>query len=226
MINTLCSWLGIKRRIFLHPADSSSTHAPISYAITVCNEAESLRHLLDFLQPYLQKGDEIIVQADRKNVTEQVKRVAQEYANVISRYIEFDLNFDFARAKNHLNEQCKGEWIFQLDADECPQVFLMNHLQSIIQANPDIELYKLPRINLFSGADGEIEETHVAWPDYQGRIYRNSPQRIQWHRPLHEKIRGHKAYVYLPKEDPYAILHLKAKDQDNAKWQQWKEHYQ
>lgn len=225
IIHIVFSGLGIKRRMFIAPEADSPTHSTISYAITVCNEADSLRHLLDFLTTYLQEGDEIVVQADKKNVTEAVRGVVKEYGKIISTYSEYELNFDFAQAKNHLNEQCHGEWIFQLDADECPQVFLMENLQSLIYANKGVELYKLPRINLFSDQKGEIKENHVAWPDYQGRIYKNVPQRIRWHRPLHEKICGHKAYVYLPKEDSYAILHLKVKDQDNAKWQQWKEHY-
>ena len=226
IINIVCGWLGIKRRMFIAPAADCPTHRTISYAITVCNEADALRHLLDFLIPYRQEGDEIVVQADRKNVTQAVQQVVKDYKKVISTYSEYELNFDFAQAKNHLNELCHGEWIFQLDADECPQVFLMQHLQAIVCANSGVELYKLPRINLFSDNQGKIAEDHVAWPDYQGRIYKNEPQRICWHRPLHEKIRGHKAYVYLPKEDTYAIRHLKVRDQDNAKWQQWKEHYQ
>lgn len=197
----------------------------VSYAVTVCNEADALRCLLEFLKPYCRQEDEIIVQADRKNVTEEVKQVVKTYADIITRYTEYDLNFDFAQAKNHLNEQCRGEWIFQLDADECPQVWLMEHLQTILHANNGVELYKIPRINLFVNSDGTQDEKRVAWPDYQGRLYRNIPQRIRWNRPLHEKIHGHKAYVYLPKEDCYAIRHLKAREQDKEKWQQWKEHY-
>ena len=100
----------------------------------------------------------------------------------------------------------------------------MERLRAIIAANEAVELYKIPRLNLFTTGD-KIEEGHVAWPDYQGRLYRNIPERIQWQRPLHEKIRGHKAYVYMPKEERYAIRHLKVREQDNAKWQVWKEHY-
>ena len=223
-INHIAQWIGIKRRMFIDRKETTKKSVSISYAITVCNEAEPLKRLLDFLQPYLQEGDEIVVQADMKNVTQEVKEVVQTYTSVISRYVEHDLNFDFAQAKNHLNEQCQGEWIFQLDADECPQEWLMERLRAIITANEAVELYKIPRLNLFTTGD-KIEEGHVAWPDYQGRLYRNIPERIHWQRPLHEKIRGHKAYLYLPKEERYAIRHLKVREQDNAKWQVWKEHY-
>lgn len=211
--------------MFIRPVKEAGRALSISYAITVCNEAEQLKRLLEFLQPYLREGDEIVVQADRKNVTSEVQAVAKSHGAIISRYVEHDLNFDFAQAKNHLNGQCRGEWIFQLDADECPQAWLMDHLRAIIAVNEGVELYKVPRMNLFLSGDGKAEEEYVAWPDYQGRIYRNIPGRIQWRRPLHEKIHGHKAYVYLPKEEDYAIRHLKTREQDNAKWQSWKEHY-
>lgn len=211
--------------MFIRPVKEAERALSISYAITVCNEAEQLKRLLEFLQPYLRKGDEIVVQADRKNVTSEVQAVAKSHGTIINRYVEHDLNFDFAQAKNHLNGQCRGEWIFQLDADECPQAWLMDHLRAIIAVNEGVELYKVPRMNLFLSGDGKAEEEYVAWPDYQGRIYRNIPGRIQWRRPLHEKIHGHKAYVYLPKEEDYAIRHLKTREQDNAKWQSWKEHY-
>lgn len=223
LINTLAGWLHIRRRMFIAPQEGEEQAVRISYAVTVCNEAEQLQSLLEFLQPYLQEGDEIVVQADQANVTEAVREVMKAFPEV--RYIEHELRFDFAQAKNHLNEQCRGEWIFQLDADECPQVWLMDHLRAILRANSTAELVKIPRINLFINGQGTITEHHVAWPDYQGRLYRNEPQRICWRRPLHEKIRGHKAYIYLPKEDPYAIRHLKAKEQDLEKWQSWKEHY-
>jgi hypothetical protein len=225
IINTIAGCLGIKRRMFIAPAADKPVPASISYAITVCNEAEALCTLLDFLQPYLQPGDEIIVQADRKNVTAEVQQVVQDHTHLIRRYVEHDLDYDFARAKNHLNTQCCGEWIFQLDADECPQTSLLQALPAILQANPGVELYKMPRMNSFVDGQGRTEKEYVAWPDYQGRLYRNDPQRIRWHRPIHEKIRGHKAYVYLPKEEKYAIRHRKVTEQDKAKWQNWRQHY-
>lgn len=224
LVNQIAQWIGIKRRIFIYPTKTEEQAVSISFAITVCNEAEPLKRLVEFLQPYLQEGDEIVVQADRKNVTKEVKAVVQTYNTVISRYVEHELNFDFAQAKNHLNEQCRGEWIFQLDADECPQPWLMEQLRALIAANEGVELYKVPRMNLFI-SKGKAEDERVAWPDFQGRIYRNIPERIQWHRPLHEKISGHKAYVYLPKEERFAIRHLKEREQDNAKWRSWKEHF-
>lgn len=224
-INRIARLTCIKRRMYIAPNGSEVRSVSISYAVMVCNEAKQLRTLLDLLQQYCQKGDEIVVQADRKNVSKEVKQVVKDYKNAITTYIEHELNFDFAQAKNHLNEQCHGDWIFQLDADECPPVWLMEHLRGILQANEGVELYKVPRLNLFVNESGETDNTRVAWPDYQGRIYRNSPQKIRWKRPLHERIYGHKAYVYLPKDEAVAIRHIKVKAQDLEKWSHWKEQY-
>ena len=45
--------------------------------------------------------------------------------------------------------------------------------------------------------------------DFQGRIYRNIPERIKWDRKLHEKIIGHKQYSFLPAEEEWALYHDK-----------------
>ena len=189
----------------------------ISYAITVCNEARELDRLLGLLKTHLHEGDEVVVQADATNVTEEVKLVLMLYEGIVTRYVEYPLNFDFARFKNHLNEQCKGEYIFQLDADELPSAWLLNHLRDIVRKYWWVGLFKLPRINLFDESN-----ERVAWPDYQGRIFKNRPGRIRWHRPLHERIRGHWFYWHLPKEDRYALLHHKQKNADAAKWKEWR----
>ena len=60
----------------------------ISYAITVCNEAEQLDLLLDYLQPYLEEGDEIVVQADKTNVTAEVRQVVCKHKAAIAKYEE------------------------------------------------------------------------------------------------------------------------------------------
>ncbi len=202
----------------------------ISYAITVCNEAEQLDLLLGYLVSYLEKGDEIVVQADKHNVTDEVRQVVRKHGNTVTRYGEWPLNGDFAQAKNHLNSLCKGEYIFQLDADELPQQWLAENIRAIIDRHPLIELFKFPRVNYLLDDStfrkalqrkGDIEAERVAWPDYQGRLYKNRPGRIRWHRALHERIRGHLLYWHLPKDERYALLHIKRKEQDKVKWNEW-----
>lgn len=206
----------------------------ISYAITVCNEAAQLDLLLGYLHPYLEAGDEIVVQADRNNVTAEVRQVVRKHGKTVTRYEEWSLDLDFAQAKNHLNTLCKGDYIFQLDADELPQQWLIENIRIIIDRHPLIELFKFPRVNYlldeatFQKAlqrKGDIEAARVAWPDYQGRLYKNRPNRIRWHRPLHERIRGHLLYWHLPKDERYALLHIKRREQDKEKWGEWRKQY-
>lgn len=198
----------------------------ISYAITACNESKDLDRLLSFLQPYLQEGDELVVQVDKNNVTPEVKEVIKAHRDAITVYAEHPLNYDFAQAKNHLNRLCSGDYIFQLDADEMPQAWLMEHLKQIIGKRPWVGLFKFPRINLFQQEEGGQVEEREAWPDYQGRLYKNDPERIYWRRPLHERIHGQWFYWHLPKNDKYAIVHLKLKQQNANKWAEWNQHYQ
>ena len=203
----------------------------ISYAITVCNEAEQLDLLLGYLRPFLDKGDEIVVQADKKNVTAEVRQVVRKHGSTIAKYEEWPLNMDFAQAKNHLNCLCKGDYIFQLDADELPQQWLAENIHVIIDRLPLIELFKFPRVNYLLDdktyikalqRKGDIEAQRVAWPDYQGRLYKNRPSRIRWHRSIHERIRGHWLFWHLPKDERYAIIHIKSKEQDKKKWEGWR----
>lgn len=203
----------------------------ISYAITVCNEAEQLDLLLDYLQPYLEEGDEIVVQADKTNVTAEVRQVVCKHKAAIAKYEEWPLNLDFAQAKNHLNSLCKGAYIFQLDADELPQRWLAENIHAIIDHLPLIELFKFPRVNFLLDDEtfkkalqrkGDIDADRVSWPDYQGRLYKNRPGRIRWHRTLHERIHGHLLFWHLPKDERYALLHIKRKEQDKEKWNMWR----
>ena len=46
-------------------------------------------------------------------------------------------------------------------------------------------------------------------PDFQGRIFKNDPDRIKWDRKLHEKIIGHNQYSFPTPEEDYAIYHDK-----------------
>lgn len=196
----------------------------VSFAITVCNEAQDLENLLVRLEQYIHPWDEIVIQADPNLLTDAVREVIAHHQTHIKTYAEHAVNYDFAQAKNHLNKLCKNEYIFQLDADELPQEWLLEHLQEILHKHPFVDLFKLPRINLFRltkyGNTGERE----AWPDWQGRIYRNC-KRVHWYRTLHERIKGHFIAIHLPKKDQYALLHIKYKKANTEKWNEWLKHY-
>ena len=186
----------------------------ISIAITVCTEHQELETLLDFLQERaLSPKYEIIIQIDEQNHTPEVLHV------IIDRGIKhhfFPLNKDFATYKNELIKHCSGKYIFQIDADEIPSLELLNMLPDILESNPDVDVYLVPRINTVSGLTPEhiqkwgwrVQNGRVNWPDYQSRIYRNSPE-IKWENKVHEKIVGFKQYTTLPAVDELALIHPK-----------------
>jgi glycosyltransferase involved in cell wall biosynthesis len=186
----------------------------ISLAITVCNEHQELETLLDYLQERaLSPEYEIVVQIDQDNHTKEVVSV------ILDRGIKhwfYPLNKDFASYKNELTKHCLGEFIFQIDADELIALEMLELLPQILKANPEVDLYYVPRINTVSGITPEriqkwgwkYENERVNWPDYQTRIYRNVPE-IKWRNAVHEVIEGHKHFTVLPAVDELALIHPK-----------------
>lgn len=187
----------------------------LSYALPVWNEHEELKRLLTFLQNYIEDSDEIVVQCDKGNTTPEVYKVLSEFNNI--KVIEFPLNRDFASFKNNLKDQCTGEWIVQLDSDELPHINLIQNLKTILQENPNIELFLVPRINIVEGLTQEHslkwgwrvnEKEWVNFPDYQTRILQNT-KKIKWTGKVHETIIGHSNYSLLPTDEEWCLYHSK-----------------
>jgi glycosyltransferase involved in cell wall biosynthesis len=187
----------------------------ISIAITVCNEHKELETLLDYLSDRALFPDyEIVIQIDKDNYTDEVIGV------IVGRGIKhwfYPLNKDFARYKNELAKHCEGEYIFQIDADELPSLDLLNTLPGILESNPEVDVYLVPRINTVSGITEEhilkwgwrYENERVNFPDYQWRIYRNDKS-IRWKNKVHEVLDGYKQYATLPPQDEFCLLHPKS----------------
>ena len=90
----------------------------ISYAITVCNEHKEIEKLLTFLFEHKREQDQVVVQMDADNATEEVWNVCERFENRQHhhyRLIQSSLNKNFAAYKNNLNENCDGNWIFQIE---------------------------------------------------------------------------------------------------------------
>jgi glycosyltransferase involved in cell wall biosynthesis len=184
----------------------------ISYAITACNEDQELTRLLKLLRNNIRQEDEIVIQLD-SNATSKVKTIARNY-------IEFPLNKDFASFKNNLKSNCKGDWIFQLDADEFIQEEFIQYLPEILQQNENIDVLLLPRINTVEGITQEHinkwkwqvnEEGWINFPDYQMRILKNIPS-INWINKVHEVLTGFTEYSFFPLENLYCLYHPKTID--------------
>ena len=190
----------------------------LSYAITACNEVEETIRLVSQLLNYKGENSEIVVLLDTpKSPTELLEYLElQAEANYIT-LIESEFTNDFAQWKNFLNSHCKGEWIFQLDADEYLMPDLIVNLEDILDTNTDKDLVVVPRINTVEG----LTETHIqkwgwnvnekGWvnfPDVQTRIYKNS-DKIGWSGKVHERIVGFESYTSFPADEIYCIKHPK-----------------
>jgi len=187
----------------------------ISYAITACNEHVELQRLLENLKQNIRLHyDEVVIQLD-KNATEEVKAVVEE-CEIVDFTITFPLNNDFASFKNNIIENCVGDFIFSLDADEYVDPWLLRNLELLLSSNPEVDMYSVPRINTVEGFTEEyikkwgwrVEQGRVNYPDYQNRIFRNTPS-IRWVNKVHERITGYKFHTNLPLVDEMSIYHPK-----------------
>jgi glycosyltransferase involved in cell wall biosynthesis len=150
-----------------------------------------------------------VVQLD-SNATEEVRKVAKDY-------IEFPLNKDFASFKNNLSKHCTKDYIFQIDADEYPNPYLIANLKDILQYNETIDVFLVPRINTVEGLTDEHiqkwgwrvdDKGWVNFPDYQWRIWKNDSS-IKWINKVHERLDGFKEYSALPQSEEYSLFHPK-----------------
>ena len=187
----------------------------ISYAIPVCNEYKEIEYLLEYLTKHKRDQDEIVIQCDQGNTTQEVYDVLKKYSNI--KVIEFALNKDFASFKNNLTDNCSGDYIFQIDADEYPEEYLMSTIEWVVNNNPKTDIFWVPRINKVEGLTQEHinkwgwnvdDKKRVNFPDYQCRILRNI-KRIKWKNKVHEVLTGHKTESHLPANKEFCIYHLK-----------------
>ncbi len=201
----------------------------ISYAIPVHNEHQELKRLLGYLFKHKRPDDEIIVQCDKGNTTPEVYEVLKEYAefNMPYKHVEFPLEGNFSAFKNNLKEHCAGDYVFQIDADEYPDEYLMNTLPSIIEGNPKVDVFWVPRINLVEGLTANHiskwgwrvdHQDRINFPDWQCRVLKNV-KRIKWVHKVHETLVGFKIETRLPVNDEFCLHHpktIKRQEAQNA----------
>lgn len=194
----------------------------ISYAITVCNELDEVKRLLNFLLSHKRQQDEIVVQQDELTNPSMLTAAVQNYLNDLIfedkiKFVSCELNNDFATFKNNLTANCSGDYIFQIDADELPTEDLIANLPYILEVNQDVDVFLVPRINTVEGLTHDHirqwrwvvnDKGWVNFPDYQWRIYRNDST-ITWKNKVHELLQGFKTSTLLPAEEMYCLYHPK-----------------
>ena len=187
----------------------------ISYAIPVCNEYKEIKKLVNLLLEIKNDNDEIVVLFDSNNGTEEVKKYldSQKGINVF----ENKFRGHFAELKNILTQKCTKDYIFQIDADEMIHEDLPKYLPEIFISNPNIDVYKIGRINTVEGLTLEHikkwgwnvdKRGYINFPDYQWRIYKNIKE-IIWVNKVHEVLKGYNQYTELPPNDVTCLIHNK-----------------
>jgi hypothetical protein len=129
----------------------------ITWTITVCDELDEIVRLIDWLRPKIGIDDDILIQYDEDSVTDSVKGyldVIKSLHNNIT-VVGFPLNNDFATFKNNLKNHANGIFIVNLDADEMPNEYLVNTIHSILNENPEVDMFFVPRINTVDGLTDE-----------------------------------------------------------------------
>ena len=191
----------------------------ISYGITVHNEADELNKLLEFLIHKTQEEDEIVICVDGEDdgVRFVLDSWTQQYAHAKTiKIYQRKLEGDFSAQKNSVIENCSGDYIFHIDADEIPHENLIDILPKMIETN-DVDLVWVPRVNTVEGFTDEHcvkwgwrvnDKGWINYPDYQARIFRND-EKIRWVKPVHEHIIGCKTYAHLPSQEELSLYHHK-----------------
>jgi hypothetical protein len=192
----------------------------ISYAITVCNEFVEIQRLITFLLKNKRPQDEIVVLVDMTKNEPTSELLGYLHRLSSNNYItlsEQNFNNHFADWKNMLTQSCKGNYIFQIDADEIPHEKLLEVLPEVLEENFDCEVFLVPRVNTVEGLTQDHinkwgwnvnEQGWVNWPDNQWRIWKNKPE-IKWINKVHEKLDGYKVWSILPEMEEFALYHPK-----------------
>ena len=127
----------------------------ISFLVTVHNEDTDLDILLEQLVEYkLSNEEDEIVVLDDYSDNPKTEAVIKKYIDHI-RYEKHHLNKNFGAHKQYGNELCNGDFIFQIDSDEYFTETLLVGLKGLVEQNPEVDLYLIPRINIIRGLTEE-----------------------------------------------------------------------
>jgi glycosyltransferase involved in cell wall biosynthesis len=151
----------------------------LSIAIIVRNEERNLARTLASVR----FADEIVV-VDSDSTDGTVEIARSFGAKVFNRPWP-----GFAAQKNFAIEQCTGDWILSLDADEELSPELRGEIQALLGAQPPADAFFVKRRNLFLG---RWVRHGGYYPDPKLRLLRRSAANVAWprfeDRPVHETI--------------------------------------
>jgi len=189
----------------------------ISYAIPVCNEFVEIQRLITFLLKNKRQEDEIIVLFDSNNGSKSVEDFLRSKSiNGEFNWVPYKFDGHFADMKNKLTSLCNGDYIYQIDADEMVNEYVLRLLPQVLEQN-DVDVLMVSRINTVKGITQEhinkwgwkvTDQGWINFPDPQFRVYRND-KKIKWKNKVHEILEGYKTISHLPTEEEWCLIHEK-----------------
>lgn len=199
----------------------NSIDITISYSILTHNETSTLKNLLEFLIQNKNPRDEVVIVDDFSTNSETLKLLKDYSGKNNIRHHKHALNFDFAQQRNYAKNLCKGDYIFAIDADELPAIFVVKNLREILKNNA--QGYFLPRYNIVENLPKNfpMKTNKKGWlgPFYLLRIFKNIPS-IKWVNPVHEIVSNAKNPIYLPIESNEELIEKYAFI-ENKKFEKW-----
>lgn len=208
-------------RKLIYNCSSKKNAIKISYGITVCNESDELKKLLKCLTDNIDSNDEIIILSDKANVTEPVLDIISDFAsrNEYIKHISFPLNSDFSRFKNNLITESCGDYLFQIDADEIPNISLLKKIKEFLYIHNNCDCFRIPRINIVNGISEEYikewnwkidDKNRINYPDLQMRLFKLN-KNIIWVNKVHEVLINYDKVKNLPhrETEQYCLYHIK-----------------
>lgn len=179
----------------------------ISYSILTHNETSTLKNLLELLISNKNPRDEIVIVDDFSTNPETLKILKTYSGKNNIRHYKHALNFDFAQQRNYAKSLCKGDYIFAIDADELPAIFVVKNLREILKSKGDGYLLPIFHIveNLPERFPMRVNKKGWLGPFHILRIFKNIPV-IKWVHPVHEVIHHAKNIIKLPMDSNEELL--------------------
>jgi glycosyltransferase involved in cell wall biosynthesis len=196
----------------------------VSYLVTTHNETDCLDSLLSKLMSFKKDNHEVVLLDDYSDNPTTIS-IIEKYKSSVN-FQQKKLQNDYGAHKNYGISLCKGEWIFQIDADELPTDVLLENIDILLQSNAGNEALWLPRLNYFVGVTQtdiqmwgwNYHDGMINFPDYQWRIWKNN-NKINWINKEHERLDGFKEYSALPQSEEFSLFHpkdIKRQERQNA----------
>jgi glycosyltransferase involved in cell wall biosynthesis len=137
----------------------------LSVAIVAMNEAENLARTLESVR----WADEIVL--IDSGSTDDTVAIAKRYGSTV--YVESWKGY--GAQVNSALDKCTSPWILNLDADEELSAELAAEIRSLLQQEPELAAYDLPRLNLIFG---RWMRHGGLYPDRKLRLFRKGVARL------------------------------------------------